>query len=171
MLAYHYSKSGNPAQAYRYLKKSAEKAVRNDAVVEAVRFYREALEVLCQLPPTEENQREQIALVLSMGIPWGRIGFSEDYLPLLQKAEALAEALGDDKKSMYLRSALGIYFISRGGDPKLGWKYLEACADDSEIIQDLDLCDPHRGGPDPSLRNLRRLSENKSDGPHDHSLD
>ena len=31
MLAYHYSKSGNPAKAYEYLKKSAEKAVRNDA--------------------------------------------------------------------------------------------------------------------------------------------
>ncbi len=43
MLAYHYSKSGNPAKAYAYLKKSAEKAVRNDAVVEAVRFYREAM--------------------------------------------------------------------------------------------------------------------------------
>ena len=29
-------------------------------LVEAVRFYREAMEVLCQLPPNEENKREQI---------------------------------------------------------------------------------------------------------------
>ena len=142
MLAYHYSKSGNPAKAYEYLKKSAEKAVRNDAVVEAVRFYREAMEVLCQLPPTEENQREQIGLVLSMQIPWRRIGYSEDYLPLLQKAEALAEELGDDKKSVHLRSVLGSYFIVRGGDPQLGWKYLESCLEDSEIIQDVDLLIP-----------------------------
>jgi class 3 adenylate cyclase/tetratricopeptide (TPR) repeat protein len=142
MLAYHYSKSGDLTKAYTYLKKSAEKAVRNDAVVEAVRFYREALEVLVQLPPSEENQREQIELVLSMQIPWKRIGLSEDCLPLLQKAEALAGALGDDKKGVHLRSALGIYFIVRGGDPQLGWKYLEACADDSEIIRDLDLVIP-----------------------------
>ena len=142
MLAYHYSKSGNPAKAYAYLKKSAEKAVRNDAVVEAVRFYREAMEVLVQLPPTEENQREQIGLVLSMQIPWGRIGYSEDYLPLLQKAEALAEALGDDKKGVHLRSVLGSYFIIRGGDPQLGWKYLEGSLEDSEIIQDVDLLIP-----------------------------
>ena len=142
MLAYHYSKSGNPAKAYAYLKKSAEKAVRNDAVVEAVRFYREAMEVLVQLPPTEENQREQIGLVLSMKIPWGRIGYSEDYLPLLQKAEALAEALGDDKKGVHLRSVLGSYFVIRGGDPQLGWKYLEGSLEDLEIIQDVDLLIP-----------------------------
>ena len=142
MLAYHYSKSRNPAKAYGYLKKSAEKAVRNDAAVEAVRFYREAMEVLGQLPPTEENQREQITLVLSMQIPWGRIGYAEDYLPLLQKAEALADALGDDKKSVQIRSVLGGYFIVRGGDPQLGWKYLERCVEDSEIIQDVDLVIP-----------------------------
>ena len=115
MLAYHYSKSGNPAKAYEYLKKSAEKAVRNDAVVEAVRFYREALEVLCQLPSTEENQREQIALVLAMGIPWRRIGYSVDYLPLLQKAETLADALGDDKKSVLHPECFGhLLYCQRG---------------------------------------------------------
>ena len=81
---------------------------------EAVRFYREAMEVLCQLPPSEENQREQIDLVLSMQIPWRRIGFSEDYLPLLQKAEALAEELGDDKKRLMIRSVLGLYYILKG---------------------------------------------------------
>ncbi len=145
MLAYHYAKSGNPAKAYAYLKKSAEKAVRNDAVVEAVRFYREAMEVLCQLPSIEENQREQIGLVLSMQIPWGRIGYSEDYLPLLQKAEALAEELGDEKKSLHLQSVLGSYFIIRGNDPQLGWKYLEGCAEDLEIIQDVDLMIPIGG--------------------------
>jgi tetratricopeptide (TPR) repeat protein len=142
MLAYHYSKSGNPAQAYMYLKKSAEKAVRNDAVVEAVRFYREAMEILGQLPPSEENQREQIGLVLSMQIPMRRIGYAEDYLPLLQKAEALAEALGDEKKSVHLRSVLGNYFIVRGGDPQLGWEYLERCVEDSEMTQDVDLLIP-----------------------------
>jgi predicted ATPase len=44
MLAYHYSKSGNLAKAYEYLKDSAEKALRSDATFEAVRFYKEAME-------------------------------------------------------------------------------------------------------------------------------
>jgi tetratricopeptide (TPR) repeat protein len=142
MLAYHYSKSGNAVKGYEYLKRSAEKAIRNDAVFEALRFYREALEVLSQLPPSEENQREQIGLVLSMESPWRRVGFAEEYLPLLQKAEGLAEELGDEKKRVHIRSVLGSYFIIRGGDPQLGWKYLEGCAEDSEIIQDLDLMIP-----------------------------
>jgi tetratricopeptide (TPR) repeat protein len=142
MLAYHYSKSGNAAKAYAYLKKSAEKAVRNDAVVEAVRFYRGAMEVLCQLPPSVENEREQIGLVLSMQIPWRRIGYSQDYLPLLQKAEALTEALGDDKNRVRVRSVLGLYYILKGGDPQLGWKYLDSCMDYPEIIQDVDIMVP-----------------------------
>jgi class 3 adenylate cyclase/tetratricopeptide (TPR) repeat protein len=136
ILAYHYSRSGNQAKAYKYLKKSAEKAVRNDAVFEAVRFYREAMEVLCQQPPTEENQREQIELVLSMQIPWKKIGYSEDFLPLLQKAEALAKELGDEKKRLMIRSVLGYYYIFKGGDPELGWTYLESCLDRPEILQD-----------------------------------
>ena len=82
---------------------------------EAVRFYKEAMEVLSQLPPTDENKREQIDLVLSMQMPWRRIGFSEDYLPMLQKAEALAEELGDDKKRVHIRSILGtLLYFQRG---------------------------------------------------------
>jgi class 3 adenylate cyclase len=136
VLAYHYSKSGNPAKAYEYLKKSAEKAVRNDAVYEAVRFYREAMEVLCQLPPNEENQREQIDLVLSMQIPWRRIGYAEDSLTLLQKAETQTKELGDDKKRLMICSVLGHYYIFKEGDPQLGRTYLESCFDHPEILQD-----------------------------------
>ena len=88
MLAYHYSKSGNLDKAYEYLKESAEKAVRNDATFEAVRFYKEAMEALSQLPQTDENKREQIELVLSMQMPVRRTGCSEDYLPMLQKSRS-----------------------------------------------------------------------------------
>jgi tetratricopeptide (TPR) repeat protein len=129
-------------KAYEYLKKSAEKAVRSDAAVEAVRFYKEAMEVLCQLPPSEENQREQIDLVLSMQIPWRRIGYLEDYLLLLQKAEALAEELGEGKKRLMIRSLLGIYYIAFGGDPQLGWNFLEGCLDHPEILGDAQVLIP-----------------------------
>ena len=171
ILAYHYSKSGNLPKAYEYLKKSAEKAVRNDAVFEAVRFYREAMEVLCQLPPSEENQREQIDLVLSMQIPWRKIGYSEDYLPLLQKAEALAEELGDDKKRLMIRSVLGIYYIFKGADPQLGWTYLESCLDHPEILQDDQVLIPVGFDLCRLLYSFRRLSENQPGCAHDHQFD
>ncbi len=142
MLAYHYSKSRNLTKAYEYLKSSAEKAVLNDATFEAVRFYKEAMEVLSHLPQADENKREQIDLVLAMQTPWRRIGISADYLPMLQKAETLAEELGDDNNSLHVRSILGVYYILKGGDPQLGWKYLESCEEHLERMQDTELMIP-----------------------------
>jgi class 3 adenylate cyclase/tetratricopeptide (TPR) repeat protein len=142
MLAYHYSKSGNLAKAYEYLKESAKKAFRNDSTFEAVRFYKEAISLLSQLPENYENKSEQIELVLAMHIPWRRMGYSEDYLPMLQDAEATAEELGDDKSRVQIRSILGIYHITRGGDAQLGWKYLESCTEHPGIIQDVELMVP-----------------------------
>ncbi len=142
MLAYHYSKSGNLAKAYDYLKESAEKAVRSDALLETVRFYKEAVEVLYQLPLTDDNKKEQIDLVLAMLGPQRRIAFSEDYVPMLQKAEGLAEELGDDKKRLLARSILGLYHIQKGGDPQLGWEYLESCMAHPEMEQDVEFMVP-----------------------------
>ncbi len=140
MLAYHYSKSGNLEKAYLYLKGSAEKAVRNDATFEAVRFYKEGMEVLSLLPPKEENKREQIDLVLGMNVPVRRLGWSQDdYLPMLQDAEALAQELGDDKKLLHVRSILGVYYIFGGGNPELGWNYMESCLGNPDLIQDVEL--------------------------------
>lgn len=142
MLAYHYSKSGNLAKALDYLKASAHKASRNDALFEAVRFYKEAMDILSQLPQTDENKREQIDLVLAMQMAVRRLGVSEDYLAMLQKAETLAQELGDNKKRLHIRSILGVYYVVKGHDPQLGWKYLESCVDDPEIIQDAELMVP-----------------------------
>ncbi|MGO9567682.1 MAG: adenylate/guanylate cyclase domain-containing protein, partial [Desulfomonilaceae bacterium] len=143
MLAYHYSKSGNLAKAYEYLKGSANKAFRSDATFEAVRFYKEAMEVLSQLRLTDQNKKEQIDLVLAMQGPVRRTGYAEvNYLPMLQKAEALAEELGDDKKRLLARSILGHYHIQKGGNPQLGWKYLERCTEDLEMMQDVEFMVP-----------------------------
>jgi class 3 adenylate cyclase/tetratricopeptide (TPR) repeat protein len=138
MLAYHYSKSGNLPKAYQYLKQAAGKAVRNDALLESLRLYKEAMEVLLKLPPTAENKKEQIKLVLSMHPAERRIGYTEEYLPWLQKAEALAEELGDVRSRLTARSNLGVYYILKEDNPKLGWEYLESCSEHPELIQDID---------------------------------
>lgn len=139
MLAYHYSRSGNLAKAYEYLKRSANKALRNDATFEAVRLYKEATDVLSRLPLTDENKREQIDLVLSMQMTVRRTGYSEDFLAMLQKAEAFADELGDDKKRVRVHSTMGHYYILKCSDPQLGWKYLESCVEHPDVIEDADL--------------------------------
>ncbi len=139
MLAYHYSRSGNLPKAYEYLKQAGGKAARKDAPFEAIRFYKEAMEVLLKFPPTDENKREQIELVLSMEEPETQTGYSEDFLPWLKKAEVLAEELGEIRKSLRIRISLGIYYILKGNNPDLGVKYLESCAEHPELIQDTEL--------------------------------
>ena len=143
MLAYHYSKSGNLPKAYQYLKQAAGKAVRNDALLESLRLYKEAMGVLLKLPPVEENKKEQIKLVLSMHPGERRIGYTEDYLPWLQKAEALAEELGDMRSRLTARSNLGVYYIFKEGNSELGWEYLESCAENPELIQDIKFAVPN----------------------------
>jgi tetratricopeptide (TPR) repeat protein len=142
MLAYHYSKSGNLIKAYEYLKESANKAVRKDALFEGVRFYKEAMQGLSQLPQTDACKKEQIELVLAMQGPERRIGYSGDYLTMLQKTETLAQELGDDKKTAFIRSTLGHYYILKGGDPKLGREYIESTLGHPEIIQYAELMVP-----------------------------
>ena len=61
---------------------------------------------------------------------------------MLQKAEALAEELGDDKKRAAYTKCFGALLYFKGGDPQLGWKYLESCVEHPEIIQDVELMVP-----------------------------
>ena len=142
VLGYHYSLGGNLAKAYEYLKRSAKKAIRNNSLLEGTQVYRQAADILMKMPQTDENRRELIDLVLSMRGPMFRVGDAVEYLPLLQNAEKLAEGLGDITRKLQIRSALGVYYIYRGGNPQLGWRYLEDCFDREDIMHDVSLMVP-----------------------------
>ncbi len=53
ILAYHYVRSDNHKKAYHYLKLSGNKATDKHSSWEAIRFYREAIDILNRLPSTE----------------------------------------------------------------------------------------------------------------------
>ena len=142
VLGYHYSVSGNLAKAYEYLKRSAKKAVRNNSLLEGTQFYKQAMEVLTQMNQSAENKREQIDLVLSMRGPMARIGDAVDYLPMLQKAERLAQESSEVTKLLQIRSALGVFYIYRGGNPQLGWRYLEECLEHEDMLENVILMVP-----------------------------
>jgi tetratricopeptide (TPR) repeat protein len=142
MLAYHYSRSGNLTKAYQYLKASAEKAVRSDALLESIRFYTEAKDTLSRMGQTDEIKKEWIEIVLSMRAPVSRLGYSmDDYPTIVREAEALAKELGDDKNRLRLWSTLGSYYIFTGNSD-LGWSYMESSLAAPEVIQDVELMVP-----------------------------
>jgi predicted ATPase len=97
MLAHHYSKSENWEKAYQYLKLSGDKASRSYSNWEALRFYKEALSVLNQLPESDGNKRRGIEVRLVMDFPMIGLAYPEDSLQILQEGERLARELGDDR--------------------------------------------------------------------------
>ncbi len=142
MLAYHYSKSNNHVKAFQFLKASGEKANRKDSIREAFRFFKSALELLSQLPKTEENKRKYVDTVLSMRPAVRRLAHPEDSLEILQKAAGIAEELGDATELGLLNSELGFYHQTRG-NVALGRKYMDESYVGLETREDVDSAVPN----------------------------
>ncbi len=142
MLAYHYSRSEDPEKAYLYLKLSGSKATRNYSNWEALRFYKEAIDVLGKMPETEENKREQIKVRLSMAVPVLLLGYPEDSLEILEEGERLSKELGDEKSLAHFLGLRGSYYTLKGGDLLLGVKYSEDSIKEAEKIGDIELIAP-----------------------------
>ncbi len=142
MLAYHYSKSEDPEKAYHYLKLSGNKATRNYSNWEALRFYKEAIDVLGKLPETEENKREQIKVRLSMAVPLQLLGYPEDSFEILEEGERLSKELGDKKSLAHFLGIMGNQYMYKGGDLLLGVKYSEDSFKEAEKIGDIELMAP-----------------------------
>jgi predicted ATPase len=67
VLAYHYSRSENMLKAYEYLNLAAKKAFGKDALIEAVRFYKEAMAWVSAMKTHDSAQsrfaRESTAII------------------------------------------------------------------------------------------------------------
>jgi tetratricopeptide (TPR) repeat protein len=141
MLAHHYSRSENLEKAYQYLKLSGGKAMLSYSYLEALWFYKEAINVLSKLPETEENKRRGIEVRLSME---HCIGFSPDrgeVFRIMHEGERLAKDLGDEKSLARFYSVIGVYH-SLQGDGVLGLEYTERAFKEAERVEDVELLTP-----------------------------
>jgi class 3 adenylate cyclase/tetratricopeptide (TPR) repeat protein len=138
MLAYHYARSENLEKAYQYLKLSGEKAAQRLSHWEAFRLYKEAINVLTQLPETEENKRKCIEVGLRAAESMSVLGYPEDSLQILEKGESLAKALDDERSLSYFYSSIGLRHLIHGDTPQ-GTAYAEKAFDVAERILDVDM--------------------------------
>jgi predicted ATPase len=69
-LAHHYSRSGNTPKAVEYLHLAGQQAVQHSANPEAITHLTTALELLKTLPDTPERIRQELALQLTLGVPY-----------------------------------------------------------------------------------------------------
>jgi tetratricopeptide (TPR) repeat protein len=137
-LAYHYSQSDNFPKAYEYLKLSGEKALKNYANNEAIRFYKEAIRMLDTQPESLENKKKKLAVALKMIAPLAFLSYPEGSLEIFQYAEKLAQELGNEEGLVLIHANLSLYYTV-AGNPSLGLEYGEKSFNSAEKIKDFGL--------------------------------
>jgi class 3 adenylate cyclase/tetratricopeptide (TPR) repeat protein len=141
ILAYHYTKGEHPEKAFLYLKLSGKKSTSNHSLSEAIRFYKQALEMLNNQPATADSKKDKLQVLLSMSVPLRVAGYPEDSLGILEEGERLAKEIGDEKILANFYSLIGNLYGTRG-DTQLSQKYGEHCFEQSQKIQDVDIMAP-----------------------------
>jgi class 3 adenylate cyclase/tetratricopeptide (TPR) repeat protein len=141
ILAYHYTKGEHPEKAFLYLKLSGEKSTCNHSLNVAIRFYKQALEMLNNQPATNKSKKDKLQVLLSMSVPLRVAGYPEDSLSILEEGERLAKEIGDEKTLANFYSLIGNLYGTRG-DTQLSQKYGEHCFEQSQKIQDVDIMAP-----------------------------
>jgi class 3 adenylate cyclase/tetratricopeptide (TPR) repeat protein len=141
ILAHHYSKSNDFEKAYRYLKLSGNKAIKNYSNWEAFDFYKQALQALYQLPETQDNKRNQIEVIFLMTGPMLFLGSPEDSIRILEEGVRLCKDVGDQKNLAIIYSLVGLYYMHRG-KPLKAIKYAEKGYAVPRKRQDIELMAP-----------------------------
>ncbi|MBW2113014.1 MAG: AAA family ATPase [Deltaproteobacteria bacterium] len=141
ILGYHFSNSNNLDKAFYYLKMSGIKSTKKNSSREALRFFKKALAALSHLGESTENLKEKLDITLLTTFPLLHMGYSEEFLPLLQEGVAIAKELGQDKDLALLYGSIGSFY-AHIGMPIEGIKYTEKAYEIAREIKNIDLIAP-----------------------------
>jgi tetratricopeptide (TPR) repeat protein len=142
MLAWHYSHGKNQDKACQFLKLSGQKAIRSNSHREAFRLFKEALEVLHQMPRTTTNNQHRLEILRLMAVSMWPLGYPENSIDFLREGESLAKESGDDNALATFLGYIGHYYVVAGGDPTLGMTYAEKALSASELIGEVEIIAP-----------------------------
>jgi class 3 adenylate cyclase len=96
LLAYHYSRSADPARAIPYLAAAADRAKNRYANEEAIGLHKEALSIVGDLPAGTDRDSQELAILEALAAPLtARNGYASVELQrTLERSIDLAESLG-----------------------------------------------------------------------------
>jgi class 3 adenylate cyclase/tetratricopeptide (TPR) repeat protein len=137
-LAYHYSKCGNLEKACQHLILSGEKASRSYSNWEAFQLYKKAINLLKQLPGTDENRRKRLSVYLLISDCMYPLGYPEDSLQMLQEGEKLSEEVGNERSLADFHRNIGWYYGAKGKQVR-AIEYQEKSLREAKKIKDLKL--------------------------------
>lgn len=110
VVARHYDEAGLVSEAVIHYQRAASRARRRFANQDAIDYLRRALHILGTQPPSPLRDQSELSLQLALGTPlylthgWA----NADYGQSLERARALATALGDD--AALFGVSMGLYF-------------------------------------------------------------
>jgi predicted ATPase len=109
ILAHHYQEAGNYQLAIRCWFKSGQRALAHSANVEAIAHFRKALQPLNALPETPERTKQEIDILLALGIPLIAVhGYaSEETSEAFSRARTLCLRLGNIPE--YFQALFGLW--------------------------------------------------------------
>ncbi len=115
-LAHHYSSANQNEQAIKFFQLAGEQASNRGALVEAERHYSRALELLIELPETEERDRRELKLQIAFGLAlWGKKGWAHtETHQAFTRAQVLAERLDDLEQLIAVLHGLKISACVKG---------------------------------------------------------
>ena len=97
-LAHHAARGEVWGKALTYLRQAGAKADARSALREAASYFEQALTALGHLPDDRETREQAIDLHFNLRISLAALGERERVLEHLRAAEALANALGDERR-------------------------------------------------------------------------
>jgi class 3 adenylate cyclase/tetratricopeptide (TPR) repeat protein len=113
-LAHHALRGEVWAKALAYGRQAGEKALARSAHHEAVTNFEQALGALSHLPECRETSEQAIDLRINLRHALFALGHHTQLLDHLRKAEALAEALNDQRRLGRVVAFMTEYFRTRG---------------------------------------------------------
>jgi len=113
-LAHHAARGEVWAKALTYLRQAGAKADARSALREAASYFEQALNTLGHLPDDRELREQAVDLHFDLRSPLEALGERERVLEYLRAAEALANALGDDRRLAWVNAYIARLLSSQG---------------------------------------------------------
>ena len=113
-IAYHALRGEVWDKAVSYSRQAGAKADARSAFREAVSYFEQALTLLEHLPDGREMRELAIDLHFELRVSLGSLGELERVLEHLRAAEALANALGDERRSARVNVYIARFLLNRG---------------------------------------------------------
>jgi class 3 adenylate cyclase/tetratricopeptide (TPR) repeat protein len=134
VLAHHFSMSNHHKKAFKYLKLSGHKAIRNNSAWEAFAFYKKAFEIIEQhLGGVEQKKLDILHAMVS---PIILLNFPEESLKFLEEGVTVSKALNDQKSLIRFYSNMG-FFHSIKGRHEEGARFSGKAFEEAVSINDL----------------------------------